>query len=254
LDILELQFKGNGIDPSTVKPHEIAEVIISFEKALLAAIKQQHSEIDTDELLFSFEEIRKESLDLRFVPRKASEIVLSGYFLITNCINDGNYLDLNNTSIKELRAITNFSKKYNCSGYFTHNNETLSSFNPNTEISLNKNKVIKEQSEIYGKLIDVGGENPNVHIKINDDYILIFKTSEENVKLLAPKIYSNVKLVGEVQWDTETLQVLKFKLASISDYAPGNTFKAISELKNITSGFWDQFNTNDEISDQLLRD
>jgi hypothetical protein len=255
LDILELQFKGNGIDPSKVKPHEIAELINSFEKALLFAIKQQRSEIDiADTVLFSFEAIRNESLDLRFIPRTANEAVLSAYFLISTCIGNNNYIDLNNASLKELRAITKFSKKYNCIGYFTHNDTQLSSFDASTEIEINKSKIRKEQTAIFGKIIDVGGENPNIHIKINDSYILIFKTSEENVKILAPRIYTYVKLIGEATWDVETFQILNFKLFSINDYVSGNTSNSINELRSLTSGFWDKFNTNDEINDQLLRD
>src|SRR5437773_8090518 len=98
-DILELRFSGNGINPSAVKPHEIAELIISFEKALLSVIKQEHSEIDIETLLFSFEAIRDESLDLRFVPIKVAEVVLSSYLLIATSLTTGDFNGLNNTAI-----------------------------------------------------------------------------------------------------------------------------------------------------------
>ena len=34
-DILELKFEGNGINPSIVKPSEVATQIEQFEKALI---------------------------------------------------------------------------------------------------------------------------------------------------------------------------------------------------------------------------
>lgn len=253
-DIIELKFEGNGINPSSVMPHEIAELIFNFEKALLATIKEKHAEIDTEELLFSFDAIRDESLDLQFVPRKASQAVLSSYQFMADSIGTGDYEKLNNTALGHLKAIARFSRRHNCTGYFTHNKTTLSTFTPSTEIVLNKTQFIKGEATIFGRLMDAGGENPNVHLKINDDYVLIFSTSEANAKALAAKLYEKVALRGMAKWHPETLRIEDFKLNDILEYSPGKASKAISDLKKLTSGFWDKFSTNDDINDQLLRD
>jgi hypothetical protein len=253
-DIIELKFEGNGISPSTVKPHEIAELIFNFEKALLSTIKEMHPEIDTEQLLFSFDAIRDESLDLRFIPRKASPAVLSSYQFISDSISTGDYRNLNNVTLGHLKAITKFSRKHNCTGHLTHNGTTLSTFTPATEITLNKTQIIKGETTIFGRLMDAGGENPNVHLKINDDYVLIFSTSEANAKALAAKLYEKVALKGIAKWDPETLRIEDFKLNDILEYTPGKASRAIKDLKRLSSGFWDRFNTNDEINNQLLRD
>lgn len=253
-EILELKFDGNGINPGVVRPHEIAELIISFEKSLLITIKKQYPEIDTEELLFSFDIINDKSLDLGFIPKRIKEIVLSGYTAISICFSTGNFSDLDNEAIEHLKTFTKFSKRYNCIGYLNHNGKTLSSFNPNTEISINKPKIIRGEATIFGKVIDSGGEKPNVHIKINDEYVLIFKTSELNAQKLAAKLYQKVALNGIAKWDADTFKIEDFVLNDILEYSPGNTLSAINKLKSITSGFWDRFNTNDDINNQLLRD
>ncbi len=256
-DILELKFEGDGINPGKVKPHEIAELIVSFEKALLSTIKQNNPEIDSESLLFTFQEVKNESIGLRFSPiiqDIVKSVVLAGFLSISNSFKEGDFSHLPSTAIANLKTITKFSKKYKCHGSFKHNDEVVSSFTPHTEISTDKVKWIKQETTIYGKLVDIGGENPNVHIKISDDQTLIFKTSEANAKSLAPKLYEKVAVKGIAKFNPTTLEIVEFKLTDISAYSPGKTFSAIQKLRNITSGFWDNFNTNDEINNQLLRD
>ena len=253
-DILELKFSGNGVSPSTVKPHEVAELIISFEKSLLATIKDQHPEIDTDELLFTFDTIYNESLDLRFIPKKVPEIVVSSYALISTSFKTGDFSNLNRNAVDSLKNITKFSKKYGCVGYFNHNGITLSTFTPKTEITIKKPIILKEQTTIFGTLIDAGGDNPNVHLRISDEQVLIFSTTHSYAKELATKLYERVALKGVAKWNADTLRIEDFKLTEILEYGQGKTSKAINDLKSLTSGFWDQYNNNDEINNQLLRD
>lgn len=254
-DILELKFDGNDINPSTVRPHEIAELINNFEKALLSTIKENHPEIDTNEVLFSFQKIDDKSLDLFFVPRLAVDIVIASYLLISNSVANEDYSKLNNETISYLRSFTKFSKDHECIGYFNKNGKTLSSFSSNTEINYNKKQLVQGEITIFGKVIDSGGEKPNVHLRINDeDKPLIFDTTEENARKLAAKLYQKVALKGVAKWEPDTLKVDSFILSEILDYSAGNTLKAIKKLKKITSGFWNQFNTNDDINNQLLRE
>lgn len=253
-DILELKFEGNGINPSLVRPHEIAELIVNFERSLLSTIKELHPEIDTEQLLFSFNSIQDQSLDLRFIPQKIKDIVETSFILIATCITIGEFHQLNNDTLSSLRTITKFSKRYNCAGQLNFNNKTYASFTPKTEIPLIKNRVLKGETTVFGKLIDVGGNNPNVHLRINDEYDLIFNTSIQNAKYLANKLYDKIALTGVAKWEAETLKIIDFKLNDIVDYIPNSSRNAIAELKKITSGYWDQFNNNDEINDQLFRE
>jgi hypothetical protein len=253
-EILELSFEGNGIKPELVKPHEIAELIVSFEKALLFAIKQDNPEVDTESLLFSFDQIGHNSIDLLFRPLRATSKISSGYKRIADGIKTGDYTNLNNGTLAELKTLTRFSKKYGCQGHFVYNRQRMASFNPNTEIQINRNKILKGKISIYGRLIDVGGDNPNIHIRLKDKETLIFKTTEANAKLLAPRIYDKVKLVGEGKWDAETFEVLDFKMQAMDNYVAGNAALAISQVREMSFGTWDKLDLIDDMDNQLLRD
>jgi hypothetical protein len=253
-DILEIRFYGNDVNPGSVKPHEIADLIRGFEKAILSEIKDKFPQYDTEELLFSFEEIKNESLGLLFKPKLIRDVIVSTFTLISTSFQTGDFSGINNKTIKELKTFTSFSKKYNCSADFNLDGVTLSSFSPQTEIPYNKNPIIDGEINLFGRIIDAGGDNPNVHLKLNDEQVIIFSTTEANAKELAHKLYEKVNLSGTAKWDAVTFEIKDFKLDNILDFAAGKTFNAINELKSLSTGFWDNFNTNEDINNQLLRD
>lgn len=253
-DILEIRFAGNNINPTAVKPHEIAELIIAFEKSLLCDIKARHPEIDTNELLFAFTEVKHESIGIRFSPQLIKDIIVASFTVISVSFESGDFSSLSNDTISELKPFTKFCKKYNCIGEFNLNGKTLSSFTPLTELQYNKSPIIESEIKLFGRVIDSGGDNPNVHLKINDDKVIIFSTSESFAKQLAHKLYEKVSLIGTAKWDAVTYEIKSFKIKEIVEFTAGKTLNAINELRNLTSGYWDNFNTNDEINNQLFRD
>lgn len=253
-DILEIRFSGNGITPNAVKPHEIAELIIAFEKSLLSDIKEKHPEIDTNQLLFGFQEVKDASIGIRFSPKLVRNIVIGSFTVISTSFQTGDFSSLSNNTISELKPLTKFSKNYKCSGEFNLNGSTLSTFTGTTEIQYNKNPIIEGEIQLFGKIIDAGGDNPNVHLKINEDYKIIIHTSESIAKQLAYKLYEKVSLIGTAKWDAITYEIKSFKIKDVVDFNAGKTLGAINELRNLTSGYWDKFNTNEEINNSLFRD
>lgn len=240
-EILELKFDGNNVSPSTVKPSEIAKLIIDFEKALLSTISASHPEINTDALLFSFVEVDDKSLDLKFIPLigAAKDVVIAAYLSIAVSIKDNNFKKLSVNTIIALKDITKFSKKYKCSGYLNHNYVNVATFTHDTEINLEKASVITGETTIYGKVIDVGGENPNVHFKINNDYTVIIDVKEEIAKQLAPKLFEEVGLKGTAKWDAISYQVTEFKIIDIIEYEPKTLKKTFNDLRNSLGKYWD---------------
>jgi len=256
-DILELKFEGSEINPSNVKPSEIAELISNFEKALLVSIKED-SEIDTNEILFTFEEIANRSLDLLFKPKPSKNIsndtFNNSYRKLSKRISESDFDGFSNEGLIALRGICKFTRKHKCVGSFRLNNETLSSITPTTEISIKQPLCLKGETTIYGELIDVGGDNPNIHIKINEDYIIIVDTNREIAKKLGNRLFDTIGLNGYAKWEIETSKILEFKLSSILDYNPIGAKESFQQLKGITSGVWDNYNSNQEINNRLLRD
>lgn len=259
-DILELKFEGNGIKPNIVKPSEIAFQIEQFETALLSTIKDKNPVIDIEQVLFYFDSIKNESISINFLAKNKSididlkSAIITAYLLVTTCINTGDFSDLTNDAIGALKGIAKFSKKHNCNAYFRHNGESLSTITPTSEIKAAKIPYLKGDITIYGTLYDAGGENPNIHLKVNNQYPIIIETTKEAAKLLAQRLYDYVGLKGVGKWDAKTSEVKEFKLYNILDYKSGNEQLAFAEISKITSGGWDKYNSDAEINNRLQRD
>src|SRR5689334_19475212 len=92
-EILQLRFEGNGISPEIVKPSEIAELIEEFQNAILATIKEEHSEIDIEQVLFCLDGIKNESIGINFrsikekILPEVTKAVIRSYLLIATTIN-----------------------------------------------------------------------------------------------------------------------------------------------------------------------
>ncbi|MCE5204728.1 MAG: hypothetical protein LLF80_01290 [Porphyromonadaceae bacterium] len=253
-NILELNFSGNGINPDVVKPSEIATQIVNFENVLCQVIKNKHPEIDTEQVLFSFCNIGNNSLDIFFKPLLAIPLVISSYLLITESINNNNYTQIPSEATYALKNIVKFTKTYECVATFKLNNNELSKITNETQIKKMITNVFKGDTVIYGKLIDIGGEKPNLHLKVNEDYKVTIDIPEDEAQKLAIKLYQYIGLKGEAVWDAETFKVMSFKYSSIVIYNEGNSFKTVQQIKNnITSGVWDKYNTTQEINDALFR-
>ena len=257
-DIFELRFEGNGIKPNKVKPSEVGTLIQEFEKALLSVIKQDYPQIDVTETLITFDKIEDKSLGLGFAGNCEVElgirrIISKSYKSLTTAISTGDFSGYNNDTISPLRVISDFTKKYSCTGNFKHNGKNLGSIHPNSDIKLKKPQYLKGDTTIYGELIDAGGDNPNIHIKISDSYFVIIKTDRQKTKELATRLYDQVGLKGEAKWDIATSKIIEFKLYEVLDYTAGNIKSAIESLRKETSGIWDNFNSNEAINKKLLR-
>lgn len=263
-ELLELKFEGNGVNPSIVKPSEIATLITEFESALLSTIKNENPEINTDELLFSFDSLKNESIGINFslnkgetkIKSEISKVVVASYLMLNTAISTANYSALPEKAVTSIKKIQQFSKKYDCTASFKHNGIYLSRIDAKTEIRVEeeKNGVLKGLTTIYGELSDAGGDKPNIHIKIDNGYSIIINADKNKVKELASRLYDFVGLKGEAEWDISTSRIKEFKLLEVLDYNPKKVVDTFGELKNLFGDGWEKYNTNDEINKQLLRE
>lgn len=260
-DILELKFEGNGINPKSVKASEIASLITEFECAILSTLKYENPEIDTKStVLLCFESVEDKSIGIFLssnidkIKQEIKTLIGASYVSLATSIGNADFNKLPDEAILSLKKIQTFTTKNDCQATFKYNGETLSVINSNSKIKVSNNTIVQGDTTIYGELIDVGGENPNIHIRINDDYKITITTTKQQTKELANRLYETIGLKGNAKWDLSTSKITEFKLYNILEYTPGNIKKAFEELKDISNGFWDSLNSNDEINRKLLRD
>lgn len=240
-NIIELRFKGNNISPDKVKASEIGLLVINFEKALLNQIKEAEPSINiSNEVLFTFERIDNNSLDLFFIPKQVREIVVASYVVIATAFSTGDYTKINKESISALNEIVKFSKRNSCTGSFNLDNEEISSFEPNHEIAIPKSQTITGETTLYGKIIRIGGEEPKVHFRIDENQKLIFDIDENLAKKLSPKIYDFIGLVGIATWNSKDFSIEKFEVSRLLEFDNKPIATTFTEISGLIGKYWDE--------------
>ncbi|GEO02592.1 hypothetical protein AAE02nite_02560 [Adhaeribacter aerolatus] len=243
--IIELKFEGNGIKPSKVKASEVAELIASFEGAILAVVKQQNPEVNEADVLISFEEIRDQSLSIKCLSH-ISKYVLPAYAVIATSFTSDQYSNLPSSSVDNLKKIAKFSKRHECEGVFIQDGERIATFNKDTEIVVKEAGTLRGDTTIYGTVLKAGGDTPRVTLKIDDDYTVSFEVKKDIVIKLAENLYKEVGVKGNAKWDKRTYQVLEFRAESviyIEQVTIQDTFKQLGDLLSKTLHKVDDINS-----------
>ena len=125
--------------------------------------------------------------------------------VISDGINSNDYSNLPAKSVESLNKIAKFTRKYDCIATFKLDNRSLSSITKETIINKIDYGVFEGETILYGKLTDIGGEKPNLHLKINEENKVIIDISEE----VAQKLSKNRDLV-ENQIKTKRIPTMIF--------------------------------------------
>lgn len=239
-DILELKFEGGGINPENVKPSEIANLLTSFERLILQQLKDEHPAINIDDVIFAFEKIDNQSLDLIFKIKQLRDLVIGTYISVAAALNTGDFSQLNRSSLPALKEIIKFSKKHNCEGHFNLNSQIIASFSPDFEIDIISKNSITGDTTVFGKVIRIGGEDPKIHFRVSETDKLIFDVSEEVAKKLSQKLYEFIGLVGIATWDANTFAIEKFEIKQILDLNNRPIPEVFEELRGLIGKHWDE--------------
>lgn len=239
-DILELKFSGNNISPESVKPSEIAALLFNFEKVILSQLKSAEPTINTDEVLFCLDKIDNKSLDLIFKTVQVKPLLVNSFLSVATAFNTGDYSKIEKSAISSLNEIVKFSRTHNCIGYFNLNDQNISSFSPDVEISYNSANSITGETTIYGKIIRIGGEEPKIHFRTNDNEKLIFVVTENLAKQLSPKLYEYIGLVGTATWNVQNFNIDNFKVDRIIELQEKSYVETFDDLRGLIGRYWDE--------------
>ena len=193
-DIFELRFDGNGVNPETVKPSEIAQLINDLQEVLVCQIQQDFPQVNTEELLFTFDKIKNESLGIAFKKKLAKyineDVVEVSYAKIAKAVSTGNFDEIPDKGVLSLRNISKFTQRHNCNGDLKSKGKVLSTILPTNEIKEKKHPTLKGTTILYGEITDIGS---NVHLKLNDgSTVYINNVDKQTSKQLATKLWEYV--------------------------------------------------------------
>jgi hypothetical protein len=239
--ILELKFEGGGINPASVRAAEVAELILSFEKAVISTLHDKYPNIDTTQYAFlSFSSIENKSLGLKFLAERATDAFINSYLFVTTSISNDNYTELSAPTLDSLKSISRFTKRHNCECNYIYEGTTIAKFTPLTNVEISDDYILKGETVIHGKIQRVGGDTPRVVFKEHTGKNIYFEVTEEIAKQLAPKLYEDVALHGVAKWDKKTYRVIDFKVSSIGELKDISLTDAFKQIQDIIGKYWDE--------------
>ena len=239
-NIIELCFRGEGITPDNLKASEVADLITSYEEALLNVIARNNPEINLEEIFVSLIGIEENSVHLKLKP-KVVGVVISAAIVINTAIISNQYQTLPFKSVESLGRIWTFTKRRNCSGEISGDESLpVAIISPETEIKISDEFFYQGDTTIYGKVERVGGSTPRVRLKLDDDQVIYTEINESVAKRLAKDLYEEVCIKGFAKWRKENLKIEEFKVEQVIDFTDGPITEALQELKAVIGPNWDK--------------
>lgn len=232
---IELIIDGPDVTPETVRASDLGALIIDYERAILAA-----AGIDPGGVVVSLIGIDTGSDALTFaMPRKA----LRGAQRNSRAVQSGNYGRLDP---RAHAALAEMSRKAAARDWrvVLKGNSALKL--PDAEISkehpvppVPEPQAARGTTVVYGELLRVGGEPPAAWLRTMDGDKVNVDLTVEMAKQLAHRLYEQVGIEGEVEWNRADWKIAKFRATRITAYRESPILQAFNELAAAAGNAWD---------------
>lgn len=229
--LMRFRLVGEGMSPTSVRSHELADVISNVEEMIAAIVARDHPQYPKEDVPISLVEVREGTLTLEFAS-DLIEYAFPAYVKTTKAINAGEYDDLPADSRAALWNLIKFTKSKRCHTELWEVNGTahmLAKITPTTELT--PVKVATEMTTIYGRVIRVGGEKkPSARLVLLNGKGLTCETTRKIASELGHRLYSMVGVYGRARWTLKHLQLDAFRIEEITKYEETPIDDAFKEL------------------------
>jgi len=237
---IEVKFSGNGITPSNLTPSEMAELLISFEKAIISVVEENYPEIDfMGESHLRFDDIGHRSLSLRSLIIDYQDYYKEGFLTIVNSVNSSEDDDLPKEVSTFLRKVNRVTDIYDCEanlGYSTINNKFKSLAKI---IDLCKKEPVKRfkiEKSLHGILSKVITEpTPKIYIRLHNGSSIGMTVSKDQIKQFRQYCDEQVKINGIATFTSDSFRITSFELKSLAPFellSPIETSFFLKKLAN----------------------
>lgn len=241
---METEFIGlrlTGMKPSDIRAGELAKIICSFEDMIASTVKRSRPQITKEDLGVGLVKIEDKSIGLEF-STKLPELAFTAYENITESVSNEKFLELSGETLQSLREIHSFIKSNNCEGeLFSRNGKTVikAVLLPSTEIP--QHPKMTAQTTIYGRIVRVGGVDPRVMVEQSSGKAIFCKIKDENLaRKLGERLYLWAGLSGLATIDSDSLEILDFRVDTITDYEGNSSLiTAFNQLKELAGKYYE---------------
>jgi hypothetical protein len=246
---VEIRMIGPDVAPETVRASDLADFLIHFERAVLAAANTP-DEPALEEALVSLVGVDEGSNRLRLA---LASLVVGAAANLTNAIASGDYAGV---PFAAQEALFDISRKMTRKGWaiqFTPNSKlgiVPAAISPEHPVPDPASQKVTGTTTIYGRCVRVGGAEPKVVIRpFNSADLLAISVTEALAKQLAKRLYEEVGLEGQAEWRSGDLKLTGFRAVRMIDYQPTGPVQAFRELAEAAHGRWDGINPVEYVND-----
>lgn len=237
-ELLQLRFTGGAIAPRHVSAGELADILKATEILIVAAVLREHSKLTKEDIILGLTHVEDASLGLVFMP-SIPQVVVPEFHRIADIIKHKLFEQLPVEACDALRKIATFTRKKQCVAEFRVSGSGVVLATVEADLVIPTHPRLYMQTTIYGRVVNAGGKNPNVHIETFDGQIVICRGSQEQVKHLAGRLYANVGIVGAARCDVETLEIEDVEITEILPYEDTLISDAVRELGLLAAPYFD---------------
>ena len=252
----ELKLQGKDLVPSELSVHELTDLLLAVERAVVKTAIHNEQSLDEDEATISLVGIAEGSTSLRFA--SALPATTTAFLQIGNAISTRSYADLPSATIDALREIYEYSEQREAViGFYSSDNShshLLAEIRSDVDLKLPLVDIVRGTTTVYGKLTRVGGNPPKARLKLLDGEAISCFVSERLAKRIGNRLYEVIGLAGEAKWDADDYALLSFKAHDITLYEESTLQQAIKELKESAGTAWQDVKDVNAFIDELRRE
>jgi hypothetical protein len=242
---LAFSISGSEATPTTVSLRDLLFLLAEFETAIVATAKQVENE--EPDAFISLAQIRQGSAVYDLSTNQTAQTAAAR---IAEAIKTRNSEGIPQQAVDSLNEMHKRAGKR--AWALTINNGSFSS-TIQPAIPLFADSLIHGSTTILGYLNRVGGTRPTAKLKLPDGRNFTAEVpSQEFAKQLAHWLYKTVILEGEAWWHANSMDLRGFRIRSIGRYddSPAASEDAISALRSIAPGLWDDVDPDEYIRAQ----
>ncbi|MFZ2955915.1 MAG: hypothetical protein WA705_03335 [Candidatus Ozemobacteraceae bacterium] len=236
---IEISFSGKDFGPESVHSRDLGKIIATVEEMILSAVKQKVGINLPDNFSVSLVGMRKGSIKLTFASATTA-LAIAAFCMVAETVNGGSLATASRSTANGLQEISSFARKYNCKAEFIRprcKKRVIATITPKTVLE-GVNPIVGP-TNIYGRVVRVGGKRPTVTIETTDGKTLTCDSNKEIARQLGKKLYSVVGLRGMAKWHPYDMDLIDFTIEGIEDYEECDIVDAFAELAKIASPHFD---------------
>jgi hypothetical protein len=235
---LELRIRGPELSPDTMRAGDLAKILMHLEAAVVAAADLRTEDGEPEPVILGLRTVREGSAVFAFAVSPAVWDAWAG--VLQTLARDG-HARLKRTTQARLAELSKLFVTRGWTGEFTGPGV------PRVEVSASRPipeplpATITGRTTLTGTCVVVGGVEPRVQIKpTGGGKMVSVRATNDVVRELAQRLYGTVVLDGDATWDTDTGELLRFRLLSVLPTPkPGGAVAAFRALREAYGAAWD---------------